>query len=472
MSSESIVFNLIQGIEFDDNRLYDLLNMLAGDVYRIDNELHPPGDRSFGVTGQLDITESISGFSATIFPRTVRFTWMPVSGLTSYQLRYNIGLNNFWTGANVLISTTTTVADIDPTSIPLLEGVYTFLIKAIDSVGNESVIATPVIVTISEILAPIITATVIDNFVLLTWTPPISQFAISHYVLKKNGNLLGFMNGTFEAIFETASGTYIYSVATVDICGNIGAERSIAAEVNQPPDFELRDSQFSSFSGTKVNCVIEDSSLLACVKTGESWENHFINNSWNNIQEQISAGFPLYIEPSNTSGSYEEVFDFGIILTNNIVTVRFNSFSVDDTVTVVTKIAVSDDNITYSAFTSTSSLFAASLRYAKVKLEFTGTDTTSLILISNLNILLQVKQEMDSGLVSAVSTDTNGTEVFFNKDFKDVNSITLTPLSTTLKTAIYNFVDIPNPVSFFVYLFNSSGSRVSGDVSWKVRGVV
>ena len=36
--------------------------------------------------------------------------------------------------------------------------------------------------------------------------------------------------------------------------------------------------------------------------------------------------------------------------------------------------------------------------------------------------------------------------------------------------SLYDFTDIPNPTSFKVLLYNSSGTRVGGDFSWTARG--
>jgi hypothetical protein len=61
--------------------------------------------------------------------------------------------------------------------------------------------------------------------------------------------------------------------------------------------------------------------------------------------------------------------------------------------------------------------------------------------------------------------------VTFNVAFVDVQSIAVTPLATTGVIAVYDFVDAPNPTSFKVLLFNTSGTRVSGGFSWSARGV-
>jgi hypothetical protein len=141
--------------------------------------------------------------------------------------------------------------------------------------------------------------------------------------------------------------------------------------------------------------------------------------------------------------------------------------------TVVVKMATSTDGIGYSAFTSGASQFLSSLRYLKFRLEFTGSTDKALMEVFNVVISLNVKRENDGGEVSALLTDALGTEVFFNKDFKDVESLTATVKSTTEPyITIIKFNDIPNPTSFFVFAFDTTGNRVSKSVEWKARGVV
>jgi hypothetical protein len=95
----------------------------------------------------------------------------------------------------------------------------------------------------------------------------------------------------------------------------------------------------------------------------------------------------------------------------------------------------------------------------------------ALLQLYNLRARLDVKYEMDSGVVEAEATDVSGTPVLLNKPFKDVDSITLSVESITEQKAVYDFVDIPNPTGFSVYVFDAAGVRVDATVSWIVRGV-
>lgn len=203
-----------------------------------------------------------------------------------------------------------------------------------------------------------------------------------------------------------------------------------------------------------------------------SWEGHFTSRGWLSPQNQISAGYPIYIQPTLLSGYYEEVIDYGTTITNTIASLRWSQTLFAGSVTVVTKMAVSTDGNTYTPFQSGTSIFFSTLRFLKIRFEFTATDDTGLIEVSNVQTLLDVKREVDSGSVIALAGDTFGTPVLFNKAFKDIDSITLTVAAIEPVTAIYDFVDVPNPAGFSVYAFSSTGNRITYLVSWKARGIV
>lgn len=211
--------------------------------------------------------------------------------------------------------------------------------------------------------------------------------------------------------------------------------------------------------------------LVAIVDVGQTWESHFVANSWANIQDQINAGYPLYCQPTLTNGYYEEIVDFGSVFDSTIVGLRFNSEAVAGTVVCQPQLSYSVDGITYTPYENTTQLFAASLRYVKFRLVFTSTDDLSVAYYSNIQLTLSVRRETDQGRVDALASDVNGTLVTFNKSFRDVESITATPQTTNTYYTVIDFVDIPNPTEFRVYVFDNTGTRVSATVDWIARGI-
>jgi hypothetical protein len=118
-----------------------------------------------------------------------------------------------------------------------------------------------------------------------------------------------------------------------------------------------------------------------------------------------------------------------------------------------------------------SSVYVTDFRYAKIRFDFSGVGGDDLVTVTGLNIRFDVKLKNDAGTATANSSDSGGTTVNFNVSFVDVESITVTPKGTAARIAVYDFVDAPNPTSFKVLLFDTAGNRVSGDVSWSVKGI-
>jgi hypothetical protein len=510
MANQDIT-TLIAGLQTTDPKLYQALSALNLRITDIETDLNPLVVQS-KITSEVEITLTPPGtFTAAATGTTVRFHWTEVLGAAAYEVR----LGTSWDTASFRFRTTSLSADIDP----LLVGTYTFLIKSMTSSGAYSTLYSSVVFTVLSIGAPVVSKQVIDNNVLLSWTTPASMFNIDHYILRRDDAQIGISRGNFTTYFEVIAGTYTYSISAVDIAGNEGLQGVVDVTLSIPPDFILesfRTSSLGSFvidaanflylqvptsfsdpnfqytiqaghetepvhfyfaqftvSFTLVNVLSEPGPKLLACWTATDWQHHFTNNGWLSPQNQETAGFPIYIQPVNLTGSYEEIFDYGGTFLNLIVTVAYTAVGYGpNPVGIVVKMATSADGISWSAETSGASQFFSSLRFLKFRLEFTAPDTKSFVEISDCTISLNVKKELDSGNITALSTDALGTEVIFNKAFKDVESITLTTNSKEPVYAIYSFVDIPNPVHFFVYAFDSTGNRITYPVSWKARGVV
>ena len=113
-----------------------------------------------------------------------------------------------------------------------------------------------------------------------------------------------------------------------------------------------------------------------------------------------------------------------------------------------------------------------------------GVDLESLVIVEGIRIRLNVKIKKDSGrvivpgsgvitmsFVSVFSTPKLSTEV---RSFIDVQNITTTAKAGpggTLRHAIYDFVDVPNPATFDIYLYNAAGVPIGGEVGWQVEGI-
>jgi predicted phage tail protein len=152
-----------------------------------------------------------------------------------------------------------------------------------------------------------------------------------------------------------------------------------------------------------------------------------------------------------------------------VATAAANSFTVTSATSATTSGNVSW--VKWISYANSTEVFGTNFRYFRVRYDFASSGGNDLMLLTALNLRLDSKLRNDAGVGTANSGDTGGTTVNFNVPFVDVESITVTALSTTGVIAVYDFVDAPNPTSFKVLLFNTSGSRVSGSFSWTARGV-
>lgn len=402
----------------------------------------------------------------------VTLNWGVVTGSFAID-RYEIRTGASWAaGSPVAIAYTNNYAER-----ATFAGTKTYWVAAIDVAGNVS---TPVSadITVTNPSTITISSEVIDNNVLLRWTDATASLPVVRYEIRKGttfagGTVIGVESNTrFSAFFEQVGGTYTYWIQATDSAGNVSVAASVTALVAQPPDYVLRLDFNSTFSGTKTNCFLQGGFLYACVDTAETFGAHFTTRSWANPQAQITAGYPLYFQPSLTTGSYEETIDYGTTLPATGIAATIGYVVESGSVTITPKLSVKlNIGDPWTDYAGQAQIVASNFRYVKITYDFTSTGGDDLIRITNINIKLSSKIRADAGTGTAVSSDSGGTTVTFNTAFIDVTSIDITALSTSAVIAVYDFVDVPNPTSFKVLLFNTSGTRVSGPFSWSAKGI-
>lgn len=404
----------------------------------------------------------------------VELRWSAVNGSLStqyYEIRYGT-TSSTWATATAAGTVQGTVFTTKAT----WSGARRWFVAAVDLKGNYGTAGTAD-TQVNVATQPSITQQVIDNNVLLQWNDVTQTLPIEFYELRKGNTwatatVIGTKQGRFTSVFEVASGTYTYWLAGIDSASNYGTPGSVSAVVNQPPDYQLQLDINSTFSGTKTNVAAESGRLVAAVNTTETWQQHFTTRSWNTPQDQINAGYAYYAMPSATTGTYEETVDYGTSIAGTKITAALTSQIVAGSLTITprisTKLNVGD---AWTDYNGVSEVYATNFRYFKIRYDFASAGGDDLLTASALNIRMDAKLKNDFGNGTANAGDTGGTTVTFNVPFIDVQSISVTPLTTTAVIAVYDFVDVPNPTSFKVLLFNTSGTRVSGSFSWSARGV-
>jgi hypothetical protein len=488
--------SLVEGYQHTDPKLYQILQGFVQALGEVQAELNPIVKQITDTAGTIAAPSTAPTFISyeILNKRILRIYWSGATNAASYEIRKG---TTGWDAATFITGTNQLEVRLDP----LLVGSHTYLVRSKNGLGIYSDTYATIVVDIPAIGTQNITAQVIDNNVLLRFSKPVSTWEIDHYDIYRNNLLVGEISSEFFVWFESTGGTFTYGVESVDLAGNRGPRASCSANVNQPPDFELIDSRFSLLSGTKINALVfgepilgwdytdtqgwptsttwawisdNTGKLLVCINTTELYNAHFTSHSWNSPNDQVVAGYPVYIQPGALTAQYQEVIDYGAVFNNIILNLSWllQQVGTAGLVQVAPTIEFSTDNATWTAPVNGASAYGVSFRYARITFNFTATQDKALAIFSNLAILLDVKYEMDSGFVNALSADSGGTVVTFNKTFKDIDSITVTPTKQPEPLmAIYDFVDVPNPVSFKVLVFDSIGSRVTSVVSWKARGV-
>ena len=218
----------------------------------------------------------------------------------------------------------------------------------------------------------------------------------------------------------------------------------------------------------------------------QTWTEHFVGTGSNaspqfaNITAIINAGFTDYLEPAPigdaNKGIYQEVFDYGTQLASSSVA-SLATFANQGNGTVNQSqrldFASNDSGGTFSNGTESNSNAAIrfGIDFRRVRYKTTATSVAgSLTKITNLNLRIDVKIKNDTGTGTANASDSGGTTVNFNVTFVDVQGISVTPNTTSAVIAVVDFQDVPNPTSFKVLLYNTSGVRVSGNFTWQCRG--
>jgi hypothetical protein len=314
---------------------------------------------------------------------------------------------------------------------------------------------------------------VIDNNVLLYWraplnnTLPISVYRISKGSTYETSQLVGDINSQFTVLFERESGDFTYWIAAIDTAGNISTVDQITAKVSQPPDYVFVTDYSSDFNGTKVNAVKDvNAKLIFSFDDNATWDEHFAKNGWTDTND---VGNNLYLYPSNTTGSYTEIYDYGTTISAMMAQVTYSGRQITGSTKLSVQIGVCATIDGTYIMSDLSSIYGTAFRYIKVIVTANGS-TSSLYQMDSLNIRLDAKSITETGRINCLATDTDGTLVTFQKRFIDIESINVTPLNSSFVATVPDFVDVPNPTFFRIRCFDSNGNRITSNVSYTIQG--
>ena len=400
------------------------------------------------VTNVLSVSYS---FDTALTVATVRLTWADVVTqflVDYYELSYD--------GEHKTIRGNSIVLPADWT------GNKTFTLKTVDMFGNKSTGTVTVIGKLSPGTVSAIRTQVIDNTVMLYWTlPNKTSLPIDHVLIRKGADfntstIIGEKKGAFTTITETAAGIYTYWFQVVDTQGVLGEAVSTTTSVAEPPDFVFNGEFTSTFNGTLNLAAYDGSSkLFMPVSTTELFGEHFSSRGWTTPQNQVDAGYPLYLVPYSGTGYYQEVFDFGTELQSSRIQISYNGQVLVGNPAVTYAVWTSPDQVTWTLYTGTLDVFATNFRYVRVRITVDSYTTVGLYSIDTLHIRLDAKVKSDNGTVACLATDPNGTLVSYNKEFIDVSSWTITAEAAQGSTpspitCVYAIKDVFQSAKYFI----------------------
>lgn len=158
--------------------------------------------------------------------------------------------------------------------------------------------------------------------------------------------------------------------------------------------------------------------------------------------------------------------DFGQVYTGTFAfsITAFSALGSGDSITL--NYEVSETGSAWDTYTTSS--FKASARYARIRV--TAASTNALLQNGTPSVRLDVVVREESGTVT--TNASAAATVTLSQDYDFANWVGLTPSGTAARYAVYdNIVVGSSPASFDVYLFDSSGTQISGDVAWRFQGV-
>jgi hypothetical protein len=187
--------------------------------------------------------------------------------------------------------------------------------------------------------------------------------------------------------------------------------------------------------------VFDDGGVVMPVNSTETWEQHYATRGWASAQDQIQAGYPIYIQPTVSTGYYEEIFDYGTILESSRVTLNYSGLNVAGSPTTNTVISISTNGTDYTSYPAVSNVFATNFRYVKIRIIANSATPVDLYKLTFLQVRLDAKQQYDNFTITALATDTLGTIANFGTEFIDVESITPGVRSNTPLVPTIDFKD-------------------------------
>jgi hypothetical protein len=429
----------------------------------------------------------------------VTLSWTPVSGATSYQVSYKVGDRNFVN----LPQTQSTSVDIRNA----LDGIYTFKVFAINSIGKRSI---PTTVT-QEIYGKTLPPADVTNFAVniigtqahLSWTP-VADLDLAYYRIRHsrltvgatysdaidiidkvarpaNTTVVPAMTGTyFIKAYDKLDNASINPTASVAIINDISGLNVIETITESP-----------AFLGQKVECSVGDEGLI--LDTSIDFD------AATGLFDSMVGDFDGGGGTTSTEGTYyfENYLDLGNIYTSRITAFvevgridYVNTFDAkegdfdaasgdfdgdpdafDDTnVELLVSTTNDDPNSSPALWTAYRRFFVGDYkaRGFRFKAVLTSVDENSSPILKTLTIGVDMPDRVIGGNDIPTGTGAGGYAVTFAPSFKVTPSIGI--MAQNLQQGDFYEIPTKSASGFTIRFKNSSGTVVSRTFDYVAKG--
>jgi len=429
----------------------------------------------------------------------VTLSWTPVSGATSYQVSYKVGDRNFVT----LPTTQATSVDIRNA----LDGIYTFKVFAINSIGKRSI---PTTVT-QEIYGKTLPPADVTNFAVniigtqahLSWNP-VPDLDLAYYRIRHSRLTVGatysdaidiidkVARPANTAVVPAMTGTYFIKAYDKLDNASINPTGSVAI-INDISGLNVIETitESPAFLGQKVECSVGDEGLI--LDTSIDFD------AATGLFDSMVGDFDGGGGTTSTEGTYyfENYLDLGNVYTSRITAfvevgridyvntfdskegdfdAAFGDFDGDpdafDDTNVELLVSTTDDDPNSSPATWTAYrrflVGDYKARGFRFKAVLTSVDENASPILKTLTIGVDMPDRVIGGNDIATGTGAGGYSVTFAPSFKVTPSIGI--MAQNLQQGDFYEIPTKSASGFTIRFKNSSGTVVSRTFDYVAKG--
>lgn len=429
----------------------------------------PANATTVNILGKLAVPGNVPSVSATqISADAFQIKWQEAVDIDIFRYHVKIGTTaDTWETATELerVDGLGTIVE----NLPV--GIHRLFVKAIDSVRNESVVATTEDVTVVLPEPPTgLTGFEIGGEARLRWTasatPYVGRYRIT-YDLTGGGNeqTLDIADALRFSTRDVPEGDWVFRVYSVDNAGNESlTAASIQLTVTSDADtFVADEAIFSSPTVTNMH------GWLLRLSGSDAYYVTNMAETFTDTDFSDHAATPLATYHSSGASEFlTETHDFGALVNGTfIATVPVTVLSGS----VTSQLELSVDNISWDVVTALST--RGSYRYARVRVTTTGL-STAYIISQQVRVQVNVVPIEENG--SILTLTSGGAKVVLSRRYGAVAELSLSVQSSVPVTTVYDNIILEdgangNVTTFDVYAFDPFTQQIAATVVYKFKGV-